>query len=1175
MPQKLKQILLVFALLAGPSFAYSAAAPVILSVKYSCGDPAIHIGSVMTVYMTALIPTNSVAASVTNPVNTTSLTLSGSGIGTLAAGTVYVTDGVRSWAVPFAGGVNTLTLNDGSLVSPSVPFIGADYTQLVNLTFRIYSGSLVTASGPSGAQLNVDLGGFDNLVLADDGAGSDINFDDGVWTGTYNVPDLGYAVANGKFFGQAIAGGQVASNAPFQSVESFSLDAIRPSIDSYAFKTNKDNYNGLMYISSLSQGTSNFNPTNAQGRFDLIVNKRNVVVDITLSSGLDPMVSKSLPSLVIPANATSQTGWKVWDGRDGAGNYVTDGNYLASLYIHDNNGVVGVTKTTVVRVVSVKLNIQSVSMTPAGLTTEPHFTNSIITNVQYDVLLSRDSGSITKSMNVLNWTGISNFNTYDSVYDTDGSTSTAGAFNNLADSVWSLPEVDFLDPTGQVSIAYPGQDGNLDFDHDDTFLRAFRHDPRYTIAQCWEPSDNAGPTVVNSPFQNIDLPDGNKTNDWGRLSLFLPVNATNPASMISSHGIIFTGATPPAGNYRLRLRAILTGVEDRVTDPSSAPDAPNFCLPSGSLIPSYWISRRRHFYPTARPEQATNANGFGIYTEDSSVVFSVNTVAPPTNDTTAPDVLTTDPQAGSLLAPGTYGPGKPLTVQLQDIETPINNNGNVTFIRVIDPKGGFVGGNSATNGGGTNNSVTVSFTPFSSVIVGGTYTLRIFACNQSGLCVQKDVLFEIQDQTAPSVVAAELVTDLSANQPLSINQPSPDGPFSNVREVYATLSIPPSSSNVIDWDSSTISLTNVNTGVDVPMTRVTPLGSIPSNGKLHYNLSSTLTIAGLFRVDVQTHSKDASGNAFTGPPASFISPTFQTVVNPNTLSIKYPNGSIEAVSGTQPIGVTVGATSFQCLSTNTTVILPNFAALAPNPGYLPITSTASASYGLQFNFAAVGGGPTVQAGTWGYPFASPLKFYLYFDNADLPPAVTISNLKLFGYKAGAWNQLVLNTDYTAALGNITNNAYTILVPNGASAQAVYGIFYAASGPALGGTATPAPTALPFKATRSFNPTGANALTRKAKFYYADVVAGQTPKELDVKIYDTGGSLIRSLSYGNGASLANVDTDPNYGSSSYFVAWDGANDTGNVVKNGIYLVRWKLTKSDGSVDVQTKIVALIK
>jgi len=168
----------------------------------------------------------------------------------------------------------------------------------------MYTGNLVTAASPGGPQLNSDLAGFANVVLFDNGTNGDAFGFDGVWSGIYNVPDLGLSIAGGKLYGQAVLNSVISSNGPLQSVVSFAIDAVRPNIETINFTTNRTSYNGVMYLSSLSQGTTTPNPNNAQGRFDITVNKRGTQVDIVINSS----VPKQLSTLIIPPSATNPSG---------------------------------------------------------------------------------------------------------------------------------------------------------------------------------------------------------------------------------------------------------------------------------------------------------------------------------------------------------------------------------------------------------------------------------------------------------------------------------------------------------------------------------------------------------------------------------------------------------------------------------------------------------------------------------------------------------------------------------------------------------------------------------------------------------------------------------------------------------------------------------------------------
>lgn len=1200
MRQKLKKILLTIALMMAPLAASSAVNPVILGINYVTGDTVIHIGSAVTVFMSAILPSqNPVNVSVTasTPGPSGSIQVGASLLAGLPTGPVYITDGNRVWTVAFTTGGTTITFDNNSLLYNTPPFTVplGDYTSIANNTFWVYAGTLIRATTPGSPQMTVDLGSFDNILLSDNGAPSapwDNTAGDGLWTGVYNVPELGYSVVNAKFFGQCVVNNLTASNGPYQSVPSFSIDGVRPQITTIAFTTNKSNYLGVMYLAKSSQGFSNADPTNSEGRFDVEVNKTGSIVDIVINSP----IPKALPAMVIPASAATPTGWRVWRGDNGVGNYLADGIYTASLYVRDNNGVVGLTRTTELRVVSVKMQITNITMTPSGITTQPAFSNSIITNVNYQVRLTNDNGtSMRTSFNTLNW---------DPCYVPDFQN------NNNADSwVYDVGEVDFLDAAGSVVIPNPGHDWSAGYDSDNSHLRGAQN---FAPNKAYYGGSYSGCTAFAtrfidyppsfSPGATVSVGDGATENDWDTPSFarYVINSGTNmdPAVMVTNRpGINYLGATPKAGSYRLRIRAILSGLGYYINT-SAAQDTPDPVSPTAGSV---YYGQHVHFYPTSRPEGPTTFEGLGIFEEDTSHLFTVSASNNPVSDTTPPFLVTSNPQDGTTqIPPGTYGPAtatspaNPITAQVQDAETFIDfgsAGSQVTYSRLKDPYGGYVAGTSATNGGATNNTATISFTPSSPVSTPGNYTFQVFACNKAGLCMQKSIAFNIRDQTAPDVVAVELVSLTSPGlQPLTMNQSAPDSSpnFSNIKELWVTLSVPSSSANVIDWANSSATLDKMPSSgsgspSNVPMG--TPYnivaGAAPSDNRLKYRLSSPITTAGLYRVTAHTKSTNAKGISFDGPPATFIPPRFITVANPNSVFIYYSsNPGLLALTASSPLSVTiapgVGSGTFSPTSNNTTALLPSYASLPGNPTYAPITSSVTSAYGLQFNYGA---GNVKTTGVWTYASASPLRFSLYYDVADLMAlpvntTVTPSTLQVWGFDGGSW-QVVPSSSYTHTFSKVSGvtNSFVIDIPSGNTAYGVYGIFY--SSVQAGSIPLPTATAVPFKATRSFNPTSSNALVRKAKFYYMDAAIGVFPKEVEVKVYDTAGTMVKTLTLGSGVRLSDLDIDAVYSRGAYFFNWDGTNDTGNLVKNGIYLVRYRVTKTDGSSESQTKIVALIK
>src|SRR5205823_1315867 len=118
---------------------------------------------------------------------------------------------------------------------------------------------------------------------------------------------------------------------------------------------------------------------------------------------------------------------------------------------------------------------------------------------------------------------------------------------------------------------------------------------------------------------------------------------------------------------------------------------------------------------------------------------------------------------------------------------------------------------------------------------------------------------------------------------------------------------------------------------------------------------------------------------------------------------------------------------------------------------------------------------------------------------------------------------------------------------------------AAQAAVAGGAITPTP----IKSTRSFNPLSTDPNHSRAKIYYSATAGAAT---LEAKVYNVAGTLIRTLSPSD-LTLADF--------GNFYFTWDGANDGGTVVRNGIYLVRFETKLTDGTSRTETKMVALIK
>lgn len=162
MLRKLGKISLFLLLLGlAPSIAKAQTSPVILAINYQSPITTPYIGSQITVYMSAILPTQNYPCTVSST-SGGSLILTGSSLGTLSAGTpLYISDGIRVWLVSFPGSATAFTISNAVALSPALasgaglPFYVANYNNLANNVFSVYTGTLIT--GSSGVDLVLAL----------------------------------------------------------------------------------------------------------------------------------------------------------------------------------------------------------------------------------------------------------------------------------------------------------------------------------------------------------------------------------------------------------------------------------------------------------------------------------------------------------------------------------------------------------------------------------------------------------------------------------------------------------------------------------------------------------------------------------------------------------------------------------------------------------------------------------------------------------------------------------------------------------------------------------------------------------------------------------------------------------------------------------------------------------
>jgi hypothetical protein len=344
-------------------------------------------------------------------------------------------------------------------------------------------------------------------------------------------------------------------------------------------------------------------------------------------------------------------------------------------------------------------------------------------------------------------------------------------------------------------------------------------------------------------------------------------------------------------------------------------------------------------------------------------------------------------------------------------------------------------------------------------------------------------------------------------------------------------------------------------------------------------------------VDTQTFSVDASGHVYPGPPAvvnGTNTPQSTTVVCTNCLDIPYnSNATLAAITGVMAISVNDEGFVYTAVSSTSGAVLP-VAVEQPAPGILPPDSgyvdLVTSGNVNQMEFF-LNNQPVLNDLTWNYNAGTTMDFYLYFDQSDIALAnqqyssltttVTDAGLVVRGYNASghSWSTI---TNATLDATSNSNDSFTIPVPNGSEACAFYAIAFPAAEVLPTGTVSTTPPPFAYPSTRAFNPDSsslnpniAGQALNKAYFYYSPV----QPSVAEARIFDTAGHLVRDLKLGSGINPAL--TISSQGQTEFYFTWDGLNDSGVMVRNGLYLVRWTYTGIDGSHGTSTVPVALIK
>jgi flagellar hook assembly protein FlgD len=1174
--------------------AAAASSPVVLSLSYSCPDANIHIGSTVTFDMAVgMVSTSALTVPVSNTVATTDLWLSDSDIQNdtlIPSGTaLLITDGTRTWAV--ASKVNTgatsyIDINDSEVVEG--PLLG-DYSQLAKNTFTVYAGSLATSTAYPGSIVWLRLG---NLTFPDVTGFSDTGHL-GDWRQTWTVTSIGGQYSNVPMAPYATIGGTAASlPSPLPASWEISqlIDALLPQISLLKISSisGLSSFAGMMYIGHSTQGKA-VDAKNANDTAVITVdsNKPNCQIKLSVINTLPTTYVDPQGYVPIASQLAPYEGALTWSGVNGAGNFVADGQYTVQVDIQDANGVQGASATALIYVTSLQLIVKNLSLMPNQANAAS--TDTLLTNISYQVFLQNDDNTtLIPALQNLNW----------------GLDLTTGTLNDYdhVHSVFAIMDVHVLNNAGVEIPAYSsalnGPDFGANVDSDSAFLaRVWKNLPG-PIGACTDPASYLlpawGATVTNVAGSSIIINDGNKTNDWDnafsdspwfnpniscRLKPVATDTSGNPTQLYGNWGVTWeapAGGKPAVGQYQIYGKATLTGMDIFWAGP---PTGPNVAGCDGNTD---YLGNPGHCYPSSRPEVGYGSSYRGCALNGSSTIqaFTVYNPGSTVQDTTPPLLVSTSPSNGSTVNPGVFGPhGQTITASLTDA-SPIDTK--ASYITVTRSLGGLVQtltGVTSNNGGAVVsgvNTIQLYFVPGEALTAGGTYTITIYAADTKGNSTQYTSTFVLTDQGVPSLTNVSVLNRTGAS--FAVYPGSLSTPLDSGAQIVAKLSMDTSvTQNFITGASLTLTRTDISPSVDesgLLGTAVLVTNTASTTLQITVPISPMLTV-GTYQIVVNATAQNPSTNNVYA--ASYgANPVIQfSVVQPIT-DINVYLGSQIVLAMVEPLTVTsstlgnINPTQIVAQSYNmTNITLPS--------GYVQLTGTAALNFYVN---NGTPGGANPNAMTYEFQTVSPTVMTLYYNPNSVPSSVSPSTLCILGWDLvhnkldidGASNNTM--SDFIAsAVWNTSGNPCTVNITFLPGKTVRDEIFFVGYNVATNTSGTPTAVPTPAHSTRSFDPNSSDPLHNKATIYVAPYTAlsGISYPTVDVKIYSMAGVLVRKFSA--------QTTFDNFTSTSqtngYCYTWNGKNDSGSLVNNGIYMVVTQVHLPNGTSSTLKNLVAVIK
>ncbi|MBP7791662.1 MAG: hypothetical protein KA120_01210 [Candidatus Goldbacteria bacterium] len=987
----------------------------------------------------------------------------------------------------------------------------SDYNTIQYSTF--YGANGVPSTGGT-AKIDIGSTICGLIILYDDGAAehNDASANDGKYNNKFLISEAyKINVVHGAIVGHFNKSGSDATNDPFAAPNTINIDGVRPEIELVNVNPNP------------------FNPYKNFAQFFYYLSENSsVTLKIFYNS-----------TTITTLDADGYFGYNnpiLWDGRSNTGSAQTDGDYYYRFDYTDAAGNAGVPFVGVLKITTVDLTTSLYS-----IDTQYTGTNEaeIVVHIKMDVELHN---ATTENLRNLGFDYVETFGTHD-YRNYPYVFLDLRIYNNLGSLFHTMPR-DIADCDTDASYINPSFPTFLDgwtmtgFDNYNNYYRPL------PVTPC---------AVTNTAIYT--LPDKDKNNDWD--NVFGTVLHDNGGGFYNAHPeyTLYQKNVSP-GTYIVSFKAKLVG--KNIFNVSSDVEKDSVTCGETTIEYSFY---RYHAQPSFFFDETTGyfggSRGYGLTSEEKTASYMVEpqpTVPVPDNSPPVVVVYSNYPSNGETLAPGVIGTTNYLRITVADDGVgagPIN----LSTFTLKDPYGNIVPGKVAWNAGNPGTKTwELYYIPDNSLILGGSYTYSVIPVDAAyNIGQMVTYSFIIADTSIPIVTNVNVQSSTGNSEQLSSSS-SRQITFI-VSKIQATI-IPGGTSSNIDWNNSGISVKsfsgNYVSGTVSHQPNTNTLDFIPLNE----------LVDGNYTVIVTTVSDAGYQGAYSY--SFYITTANVTYINlagtgDNDTTVMRISQISAGETGITSGGVGVDPTDFSAVSIN----IPDLPMLPANYNVIgtPIRFVLSGhNFPVNFN----------------KNFCSAI-IRIHYTDTDVATlnalGLSENNLTVWYYNGTTWQQI---TDVGGPIDNpLSSDRYLYVDVTSLSSPVintnsnVYAIMY---------TRPTTPTVTyNFKNTKSFNPTENNA-----KILYTTDINSIGPLggsgNVKVYIFSLTGSVIRTFEYQNPTEnilFNNHETDPVTGVLYYYLTWDGRNDHGSIVKNGIYVVKIEITTTDGKKTTKTRTIAVIK